>query len=95
MLLVQLQVGIATQVKRQAGIRIGDLNTAPTTGFSNPMSSATITPEIVAMVQQPHRKRLLQLLMDTSLLVPTLLSLDAPGKCHHMIQLMKQERKRR
>lgn len=83
--LIQLQLGVATQVKRQA--RIGDITTA----ISNPTSN--ITPEIVALAQQPHRKRLLQLLLDTSLLVPTLLSLDAPGKCQHMIQRLEDERK--
>lgn len=84
--LIQLQLGVATQVKRHAG-----MNDAFSVVTTNPMIN--VTPEVVKLAQQPHRRRLLQLLLDTSLLVPTLLSLDGPGRCQHMIRVLERERR--
>jgi hypothetical protein len=81
----QLQLGVYTQVKRQAG-----LNNILV--VVNPERDQGYTPEHVAQAQQPHRRRLLQLMLDTSLLMPTLLALDGQGKCQYLIDTMNRER---
>jgi hypothetical protein len=81
----QLQLGVYTQVKRQAGLN--DILMVV-----NPERSQGYTLDHVAKAQEPHRRRLLQLMLDTSLLVPTLLTLDEQGKCQYLIDMMNRER---
>eukprot|EP00797_Seminavis_robusta_P033287 Sro769_g199790.2 (203) ;mRNA; r:22679-23287 len=77
--LLQLQLGVYTQVKRQAALR---------SHFDG-----GYTQQQVSEAQKPHRRRLLQLMLDTSLLVPTLLALDEEGKCQHLMDMVHRERR--
>ena len=80
--LLHLQLGVATQVKRLAGISEFSVGS---------IERSNASAKMIARAQEPHRPRLLQLMLDTSLLVPTLLSLDGIGKCEHLMNMVDRE----
>lgn len=82
--LLQLQLAVATQIKHQEGVA---------TFFLGPDNRSTNVPaETIVKAQEPHRRRIVQLMMDSALLVPTLLSLDGIGKCQHLVEMVERER---
>jgi len=48
---------------------------------------------MVLKAQEPHRRRLLQLMMETSLLVPTLLSMNNAEKADYLTKMVRDEQR--
>lgn len=80
--LFQLQLGVASRVKTLNATFSG-------TGSATERDLERMTLE----AQEPHRRRLVQLMMETSLLVPTLLGMKNDSeKCQYLVKMVSTER---
>lgn len=82
--LLQLQIAVGTEVSEHV----------PMLGQSESidLSKLKSASRKVFHVQEPHRRRLVQLMMYTSLLVPTMLSMTEAEKCNYLVEQVRQER---
>ena len=84
--LFQLQLAVHTQVRRLNASKSPPVFGIPRKGGNGFLEGG------VVKAQEPHRRRLVQLMMETSLLVPTLLTMNDAEKCKYLVNMVRQER---
>lgn len=83
--LLQLQLAVVTQVNAAAAMAPSVRNVGGATD--------SYSERMVLKAQEPHRRRLLQLMMETSLLVPTLLSMNNAEKADYLTKMVRDEQR--